>query len=445
MSTDVALAALERELGGEILRSDPAALRPFAIGGKAPRAAAFPGTPEQLALVLARANEAGWGVVPWGGGSRIQLGPAPTRYDLALGSARLASILEHDADNLTLTAQAGATLLAANLRIKAQRQTLAAGWPWERHTLGGMLAANRAVPKRLAYGGLRDQVLGLRVALPDGKLLRYGGKVLKNVAGYDLTKLFIGSLGTGGVIVESTWKLFAHADEEQSLLLAFPAFERAAALAAKLLRSPLLPAYLYLLDARAAGKIPEREKLGIPPGHALAWVGFDGRGAAVRRQLKDTEALAGPERGQAIGTPERPSEAAASFLMGEAPLEPDQARVRIGCAPSRVGAVHALAGQGLDRLGVPAQAVADYPAGRVYWTMPCGGKEAVAELASWILSLRASLRGEGAFVVVEGAPGELTERTGVWGDLGGAGKLMVRLQREFDPKGILSPGRLISA
>jgi glycolate oxidase FAD binding subunit len=432
---------LERELGGEGLRADSASLRPFAIGPLLPRAVAFPSSPEQTAAVLAHANEAGWAVVPWGGGTRVRDGAAPARYDLALSFARLASVLEHDVDNLTLTAQAGATLLAAALRVKSQRQMIAAGWPWERRSLGGLIASNRGVPKRLAYGALRDQLLGLRVALPDGKLVRFGGKVLKNVAGYDLTKFFIGSLGTGAVIVESTWKLFALPDEEGSLAMAFPSVEAAASYCARMLRTPLLPAFLYVLDSRAAARVIDGERSAGLRGAALAWVGFDGRSAAVRRQIADARAFAESSGGSWVASGGRPSEAAAGYLLGETELDSHPIRVRLGCAPSRTGAWCVQAGSGLEARGLVGEACADYPAGRITFRVSASANR-LEFVVDWLRSLRRDLAAEGGFAAIESGSEELRERAGAWGDLGAAGRLMARLRAELDPRETLSPGRL---
>jgi glycolate oxidase FAD binding subunit len=439
---EAALRALEAELGPGALRREPPIRERHALDGLVPEAVALPSGPELVGALLARAAEAGLAVVPWGSGSRIATGGAPARYDVALSLARLSAILEHDEENLTFTAQAGATLFDAAQRLRPRRQMLAAGWPWERHSLGGLVAANRGVPKRLAYGALRDQLLGVRLALGDGRLARFGGKVLKNVAGYDLTKLVIGSFGAAGVIVETTWKLFALPDGEIHWCGALPSLERAAALAARLFRSPLLPACLFLLDPAAAARLAGLERLNAPPGQALAWVGFDGRAAALRRQIAEIETIAAAEGGALVEVRERLSEAASALLMGEQSPQPETMQVRLGVPPSRLGQVHGMAIAELAERGLSGSAVLDYPAGRITLRVPAPGVSHPV-LTDWVRRLRQALAREGGFALLEQAPPALRASLGTWGDLGDAGRLMARLKPSLDPPSILAPGRLI--
>ena len=146
-------------------------------------------------------------MVPWGCGTQMHLGPPPADYDVALSLQHLNRVLAYDSANLTLTAEAGLALREAYRLTVADRQFLPLGYPGSAASLGGLLATNTSGVKRLRYGGMRDLLLGIRVALPEGELLRYGGRVVKNVAGYDLCKLYIGSLGAFGVVTEATFRL----------------------------------------------------------------------------------------------------------------------------------------------------------------------------------------------------------------------------------------------
>ena len=152
-------------------------------------------------------NDAGLRVAPRGGGTKLTWGNPPARVDLIVSTARLDQIIEHAWADLTVTVEAGCTMqnLQERLARHGQRLALDAMWP-ERATVGGVLSTNDSGALRLRFGGLRDLIIGVTLALPDGTLARSGGKVVKNVAGYDLPKLATGALGTLGVIARATFR-----------------------------------------------------------------------------------------------------------------------------------------------------------------------------------------------------------------------------------------------
>jgi len=179
-----------------------------AFGGAQPRIVVEPGSEKELASVLRLANEAGLAVIPRGGGTKLSWGNPPARADLLLSTARLDKIIEHVWADLTVTVEAGCTIqkLQDALSQHGQRLALDPLWP-ERATIGGVLSTNDSGALRLRFGSLRDLVIGMTIALPDGTLASSGGKVVKNVAGYDLPKLMTGALGTLGVITRAVFRL----------------------------------------------------------------------------------------------------------------------------------------------------------------------------------------------------------------------------------------------
>src|SRR2546430_5431449 len=197
-------------------------LSPYVIEGRTPEAAVRPGNVDEVAAVIAQAAEAGVPVVPWGGGSAVGVGVPPARAGLVLLLTRLSALVEHEPGDLTATAQAGITLAALQAALHARGQWLSLDPPdAARATLGGVLAANASGPRRHLYGTPRDVLIGVTVVTADGAVVRGGGKAVKNVAGYDLPKLFVGSFGTLGVIVEATVKLRPVPDEERLVAARF--------------------------------------------------------------------------------------------------------------------------------------------------------------------------------------------------------------------------------
>jgi len=201
------LNRLESIVGADgLLPPEPAGA--FAVDGLTPQAAVAPASYEQVAEVMGYAHAEELAVIPWGGGAHIHTGNVPARYDIALSLSRLNAVVEHEPADLTTTVQAGMTLSELQGRLGAAGQLLPLDPPGgERATIGGILAANASGPWRHAFGSARDMTIGLRVVTAEGRITRAGGRVVKNVAGYDLCKLYVGSLGTLGVIVEATFKL----------------------------------------------------------------------------------------------------------------------------------------------------------------------------------------------------------------------------------------------
>src|SRR5712692_8160229 len=221
-------------VGNEYVRAATAA---DAVAGVQPKLVVEPGTERELAEVLRLSNEAGLAVIPRGSGTKLGWGNPPSRADLILSTARLDEIIEHAWADLTFTVQAGCTIqrLQETLAQHGQRLALDPLWP-EKTTVGGVLSTNDSGGLRLRFGALRDLIIGVTIALPDGTLASSGGKVVKNVAGYDLPKLVTGALGTLGVITRAVFRLHplprkrrslsvsgCHLDEAQQLILAIQA------------------------------------------------------------------------------------------------------------------------------------------------------------------------------------------------------------------------------
>jgi len=179
-----------------------------AVLGVVPQFIVEPETEKQLAAALSCANNAGLAVIPRGGGTKMEWGNRPKRADLILSTSRLNRIIEHAWADLTVTVEAGCTLQALQSALATHGQRLAFDGLWpERATIGGVLSTNDSGALRLRFGSLRDLIIGVTIALPDGTLASSGGKVVKNVAGYDLPKLATGALGTLGVITRAVFRL----------------------------------------------------------------------------------------------------------------------------------------------------------------------------------------------------------------------------------------------
>lgn len=442
-------AQLETIVGPEhTLAGTNAALR-YAVDGTAPRLVVRPGTQDDVAKVLAACAEAEAAVIPWGGGAGMGIGNRPRRADVAVVLDRLDRIVEFDAANLCVTGEAGVRLAALQNALGQKGQILPLDPPADsKVTLGGLVAANLSGPSRLLYGTARDWVLGMRAALPSGERVHCGGKVIKNVSGYDMNKLFIGSLGTLGIVTEVTFKLLPIPATRAAIVGLFSDLKQAMGVVAKTLESVLLPEALDLLDPEAVTLLTPR--LGLEAStrsYGLA-VALAGSQATVERQARDFAALFRDAGGRVI-----------PVLAGRAVLAWDSIRNVLGLLPvppavrvlckiavpiSRSGDLFAAAEALGRRHGLHAAVTAHAGSGIVwacYLLRPDAPPDEV--LADALEGLRREAEDASGSLVLHDAPPSLKSRVDAWGKAGDAFEVMKRLKVEFDPRGICSPGRFL--
>jgi glycolate oxidase FAD binding subunit len=341
----------------------------------------------------------------------------------------------------------------------AHRQVLPLQYPFSTATLGGLIAANAYAPKRLRYGGVRDLLLGLRIALPSGEIAHFGGKVVKNVAGYDMCKLFLGSLGALGVIVEATVKLSALPERDETLLALFPTLPRGAAAVAQLMATQLLPSQILLLNPVAAHIIAPDVATPVVAGATLLMVNCEGMDETVERQLADiaricqghgastVQILAGEAQQQLQARMEAvtcPTRAQPAFLTQEGAGV--ALSLRLGTLPSWVPTLMDVSARALEPLIPRTMIIGDCGMGSVRLSLRPEGRATGAIDAPLLGALRelsALVGGHGGYVVVENAAPEAKTQLEVWGAPPSSFALLQTLKRKFDPEGVLSPGRFI--
>ncbi len=429
---DAAESALRRILGDGLAGGEAE----LGVDGLTPRYDATPSSADELAATLAAANEAGVAVIPWGGGCHMALGNVPSRYDVALRTTKLDKVIEYEPADLTVTVEAGMTFEQLATTLAEHGQFLPIDAPGEA-TIGGALAAAAGGPSQHAYGLARDWLLGCRIAQADGVLVRGGGRVVKNVAGYDLPRLIVGSLGTLGVIVEATFKLTPLPATQETLLAVHTSLGAAAdAILAADERGLALTA-AALLAAPAAAKLDTG--IDADPGAGVSAYRIAGGAAAVERTRSELTTLSvgnetllldGDRAGtfwQRLAAPLRrhPNDKAGDIEL-KASLPPAAVR----------GFVATLAG-GDAGAGMPLIA---YPTVGVVRVALADAE--TDEMASVVERLRAHAIAAGGSLVVTQAPVELKRRIEVWGDVD-ALPLMHNLKQEFDPASTLNPGRFV--
>jgi FAD/FMN-containing dehydrogenase len=206
--------------------------------------------------------------------------------DAFVQTTRMRSIVEHDAANLTATVQAGLTIGELQKRLAAASQFLPLDAP-PHATLGGIAASALSGPRRHIYGAIRDLALGLKFVTADGHILTAGGKTVKNVAGYDLAKMLIGSWGKLGIIAEMTFRLMPLPNASGAFIAAFDKADKACTAAAGILDSKLNPAVVTLMNTRAASRLTDKLAIPLPPNRHALVLGAEGFVRATERQLAE--------------------------------------------------------------------------------------------------------------------------------------------------------------
>jgi glycolate oxidase FAD binding subunit len=438
---DNLLKRLESILGADHLQVGTGA-EAYAVDGRAPRVAAFPASVEEIAAVLTVCHEARAAVTPWGGGTSMGLGEPPARLDVVLGMQRLTGILEHEPADMTSTVQAGISLADYQAALGKHRQFFALDPPQsDRATVGGIIAANASGPRRLRYGTARDQVLGLKVVQADGTVIKTGAKVVKNVTGYDLNKLFVGSLGTLGVIAEATVRLYPLPAAEGTWIGHFPAVAAAVDVVARVLDSSIVPSAIELLSQEAAARLAL--SLGVDPGKcALLAVAVATVPEAVKSQFETVERFARDAGGEGRVLEEAAARDTFWRAVGDFGSGTTGLVLKASLPPDQVAKAF-QAGESLaDRSGLTAAMVAEAGTGVVrYYLDPKSAGPAA--FAGAVQSLRTfALKARGSLVVLHASPA-FKPGLDVWGPAGSSLPLMRGVKTAYDPHGILSPGRFV--
>jgi glycolate oxidase FAD binding subunit len=428
------LSQLESIVGADrVRRSDE--LSAFAVDGITPQAAVAPSSYEQVAEVVRYAHTEGLAVIPRGGGTHMHIGNVPGRYDIALSLSRLDQVVEHEPADLTVTCQAGITLDRLQRQLGQHGQLVPLGLPAGRHgpawgeepTIGGILAANAFGPSRHAYGAPRDFTIGMKLVTADGRITKAGGRVVKNVAGYDLCKLYIGSLGTLGVIVEAAFKLAPMPKVERTAIAAFDTPGQACAFAAELQHRRLSLRAVQLLNTTAASTVELAQQ-----GLCALVLDLAGTPQAVARSRREIGDLARDAAADLSDTDDAASVWESTCRL----VSPDDASLlcKASALPTHLPALI----ESLETVDGPPHILALPTVGVVYasWPRLENAEAAIGRLRTAVTAVDGSL-------VLERCPLDIKPRLDVFGDPPPSLDLMRRVKEQFDPMGVLSPGRQV--
>jgi glycolate oxidase FAD binding subunit len=416
-------------VGEQHLLTDPTACAAYAVHGVPAGCVVAPANVEELAAVLRVAQELRAAVVPWGGGTQQLIGNPPEQADLVVRTERLNRVLIHEPFDLTISVEAGMTLgaLRAHLARHGQMLPVDPALP-ERATIGGLIATAADGPRRLGYGTLRDLLIGISVVEAGGWVSKAGGMVVKNVSGFDMMKLYLGSFGTLAVIASANFKLLPAPRAAATLLCLFDTSAGAFAALEALHLTQLTPTAAEYLNSGAL------QSLGMAGSCALA-LRTEGLEAAVDRHMTDMAALARRNTADDLRRLDGPAEADLWARIADLPqamqFAEDEALLKLAVLPAEieraVAEIEALGAACGQAIAIDARGLNGVIYARVRPVEAAGLNELRAALPAiqWIATMLPHVSGWGV------APPGL--------------ELMRRIKNEFDPLRILNRGRYVES
>ena len=406
----------------------------YRVSDEDARVIAYPQSIEELSEMLKFAATEGWRIVPAGAGTWLEMGNRIAQFHLLVSTAKMQRVLEYEPADLTCTVEAGVALQAFNQQAAEHNQFIPLD-PFgdTRGTLGATVATASYGPLRCQYGTPRDWLIGARVVHVDGTITKAGGKVVKNVAGYDLCKLYAGSYGTLAVLAELSFKMRALPAVERTLVFYAAAAEPLCALSARIMDSDLQPAAWEFLSPQAGLPLAAEK-------YALVLRCWNEEAETVEWQLGETQRLGG-ELPHTVLSEADSAEFWRAYHASET-ADDWTFSLRATSLPSDVGATLA----DVQRL-MPAAALRVHAANGV--TRILGGDDLLAELRSrfrykLLVELREAMQARGGQLVIVRAPDELKNQLDVWGDAGAQTALLRGIKEQYDPQHRLNYGRFVA-
>lgn len=391
---------------------------PAVAAGKLPSCIVYPQSQEQLAAVIATAHQNNWRVLPCGSGSKLGWGGLTKDIDVVVSTERINRLIEHAVGDLTVTVEAGMKFSHLQNILAQARQFLALDPSTTEATIGGIVATADTNSLRQRYGSVRDQLLGITFIRADGQIAKAGGRVVKNVAGYDLMKLFTGAYGTLGIISQVTFRVYPIQEVSGTVVLTGAAEDISQA-ATTLRGSALTPTQADLISTGLVSSLELGQGIGLI-------ARFQSIGESVKEQSH--RLLEVGEKLGLAGVVFSGTDESHLWERLQQQIHPPSTESTITC---KIGLLPSAAVEVLRQVQV----------GLIHIGSGLGVLQ--VEDGQQVLRVRSHCQSHNGFLTVLQAPVPVKQQIDVWGYTGNALPLMRRIKEQFDSKNILSPGKFV--
>ncbi|HXT85849.1 MAG TPA: FAD-binding oxidoreductase [Verrucomicrobiae bacterium] len=450
MSAQAAVAGtrLADIIGAQNVIADPRELSAYAVDGVPPKAAARPGTPQETADLVKFAAAENLAVIPTGARTKLGIGMPPARYDLAIDVTRLDRVISYDPGDLTLSVEPGIPLARLAQVLAEHNQFLPLEVPFfERATVGGTLSSGVDSPLRQLYGTPRDFVLGMEFVTGEGALAKSGGRVVKNVTGYDLHKLMLGAIGSLGVITRVNFKTFPLPSATATFLASFSNMQAAAAFNSLIHKSPLRCQAIEILSPSAVALLTENAPslAAAPLNSFIVAVRIAGNDAVLTRCERDLRTMAENSATSLRGFARLDNEQHLGTAIREFPSacdsHPADVLFKASCLRSDFAAffdeTSALAQQHACKISHLF-----HGCGICYLWME-SSPDSSNSLATACQEFLQRVAKSGRSASIASCALELKRQLNIWGPPREDFPLMQQIKRAFDPRSIFAPGRFV--
>jgi len=464
-------------VGEAFVKTEPETLSMYMVDKVSPKAVVFPKDTEQVSEVVQLANRENMVIIPCGSRTKMAMGNPPARLDVVLCTSRMNHMIDVDTSNLTITVESGVKFRDIQARLATQedrcylplddlvtvadevicsdRSHSGCFLPIDPSyadsaTIGGIIAANSSGSRRLLYGNIRDSILGVRMVAPTGEILGSGGKTVKNVSGYDVSKLTVGSMGSLGIICEMTLKLLPLPEKMETLLISFGSFSHVSAFIEEVFETHLLPAGVDVMNQEAYSHL---NMDGIPDFGSNSYVSaiaIEGFEQAVDRMRTEIMGMAKANGARSDARLQEEKHllfwlAVSNLDTGLADKGADLIKVKLNYPISEWRGIAEVMEKIFSdaNLDYTLQIHAGNGICLPSLLVSPNDVEGMDRGVHAINSLLARCREVGGNLIIEGAPAEVKERLKIWGESGSDFVVMKRIKEQIDPSGIMSPGRFV--
>jgi glycolate oxidase FAD binding subunit len=437
-------------VGAQNVISDPQSLAAYSVDEVTPQIAARPASAQEVSDLVKFAAAEKLAVIPIGARTKLAIGMPPARYDLAIDMTRLDRVISYDPGDLTLSVEPGIPLVRLAEVLAEHNQFLPLDVPfYDRATAGGTLASGVDSYLRQAYGTARDFVLGMEFVSGDGALTKSGGRVVKNVSGYDLHKLFLGSIGSLGIITRINFKTFPLLRNTATFVASFPNANAAADFNLRIRKSPLRCQSVEILSPTAAQALNAAQPEAILSENNSAWrvaVSVSGNDETLARAHHDMQTLSRGDGANSSLTFARLEGIAEKLLwiaIRELPALASHsgAVVKLSCLPTALAVLCDETAAIAEKHSISASHLF-HGVGAGYCALAARNTSA-SSLGECTRELLLIAQKSGAHASIPCCPLELKHELSVWGPPREDFILHQQLKRAFDPHNIFAPGRFL--